>query len=180
MKTVIILVTIFITSTTCAQTIETEVIKKINELRLELGGPDKGLSMFVRNAALDSAAMYHAKWLVASGLSGHIETKSVSGINALPDIIDRAAKYHATAFAENLIVNCIYYKVNDKLNISETANIAYTSWKNSPGHYANMVLQMPKTVEARIGIAIVPQDNESFCIVMVVGANIDASGQLIK
>ena len=172
--------TIFLSFPLFAQTVEEEVIKSTNALRLELGGPNRGLSAFVRNSSLDSAAMYHAKWVVASGISGHIETKSVPGIKALTDVGDRASKYGATAFAENLISECIYVKVNGTVNIKETADLAFSSWKNSPGHYANMTLSMPKEIQPRIGIAIAQYSEDIFCIVMVIGANIDSQGHITE
>lgn len=180
MKKLAALVLIFMSVTSFAQTVETEVIKQINQLRLQMGGPDKGLSPFVRNSALDSAAMYHAKWVVASGIRGHVETKSVNGIKALPEFTDRAAKYGVTAYAENLIQYCFYDKAGGKVDAKATATGVFTAWKKSPGHYANMLFSMTKSVEARIGIAIVAYDEDEFCIVMVVGANVDSNGQIIK
>ena len=163
------------------QTIETEVIKQINKIRLENGGPDKGLSSFVRNARLDSAARYHAKWIVASGTGGHTETKSAGGIKPLPEFWDRAAKYGAVAYAENLIQYCFYVKSGNSIDATKTATAAVIAWKKSPGHLANMLYTMPRQVEPRIGVAVVPYPNsDEFCIVMVVGANVDANGQIIK
>lgn len=180
MKKLAALVLIFMSVTSFAQTVETEVIKQINQLRLQMGGPAKGLSPFVRNAALDSAAMYHAKWVVASGIRSHVETQSANGIKALPEFTDRAAKYGVTAYAENFIQYCLYVKTGDKVDAKATATRAFEAWKKSPGHYANMLYTMPKIVEARIGIAIVPYTETEFCIVMVVGANLDKNGQIIK
>ena len=162
------------------QTIETEVIKQINALRLQMGGPTAGLSPFVRNSALDSAAMYHAKWVVASGIGSHTETKTVAGIKALAEPWDRAAKYGVTAYAENLIQYSFCVKAGDKVDVKATANGVFQSWKKSKGHYDNMLFKMAKVVEPRIGIAIVKHSEEEFCIVMVVGANVDSDGQLIK
>ena len=180
MKKLATLVLILVSVTAFGQTVETEVIKQINQLRLQMGGPEKGLSPFVRNAALDSAAMYHAKWVVASGISSHVETQSAKGIKALPEFTDRAAKYGVTAYAENFIQYCLYVRTGDKVDTKATATRAFAAWKKSPGHYANMLYTMPKIVEARIGIAIVPYNETEFCIVMVVGANVDENGQFIK
>lgn len=180
MKKLAALVLIFMSVTSFAQTVETEVIKQINQLRLQMGGPAKGLSPFVRNAALDSAAMYHSKWVVASGIRSHVETQSVNGIKALPEFTDRAAKYGVTAYAENFIQYCLYVRTGNKVDAKATATRAFEAWKKSPGHYANMLYTMPKIVEARIGIAIVPYNETEFCIVMVVGANLDKNGQIIK
>lgn len=179
-KLVIAFVFLISTAVGFSQSLESSVISKINELRAKSGGPDKGLSAFVRNAALDSAALYHAKWVVASGIRGHVETKSVAGIKALPEFWDRAAKYGATAYCENLIQYINYVKVGTKVDVNKTAIDVVTCWKNSPGHLDNMLYTMPKIVEARIGIAIVPYGENEFCIVMVVGANIDHNGNLVK
>jgi uncharacterized protein YkwD len=168
-------------TTSFAQSIENAIIKQINQLRLQKGGPDSGLSPFVRNSALDSAAMYHARWVVASGLRSHTETREAGSIKPLPGFWDRSAKYGATSIAENLIQYCQYVKSGETVDTFKTATVAFTSWKNSPGHLANMLITMPKQVQARIGLAIVPySDGNYFCIVMVVGANIDTNGQLIK
>jgi uncharacterized protein YkwD len=179
-KLAIIFVFLISTMASFSQSLEAVVILKINELRAKNGGPDKGLSAFVRNAALDSAAMYHAKWVVASGISSHIETKSVSSIKAIPEFWDRAAKYGATAYCENLIQYINYVKVGIPVEVNKTAINVVTCWKNSPGHLDNMLFTMPKMVEARIGIAIVQYDETEFCVVMVVGANVDRNGNLIK
>lgn len=180
MKKLAALVLIFISVTSFGQTVETEVIKQINALRLEMGGVDKGLKPFVRNSALDSAAMYHAKWVVATGINSHVETKSAPGIKALPEVWDRAARYGVTAYAENFIQYCMYAKTGDNVNVKETATRVFQAWKKSQGHYEAMLYSMPKVVEARIGIAIVAYDEDEFCIVMVVGANVDQNGNLIK
>lgn len=180
MKKLAALVVFFISVTVSAQTIETEVIKQINQLRLQMGGPEKGLSPFVRNSALDSAAAYHAKWMVATGLNSHVETKSAPGIKALPEPWDRAAKYGATAYAENCIQYCLYVRKNGVLDVKASATRAFTAWKNSPGHYSTMLFTAPRAVELRIGVAIVPYDDYNYCIVMVVGANVDSNGQVIK
>jgi uncharacterized protein YkwD len=180
MKKLAALVLIFISVTSFAQTIETEVIKQINGLRLQMGGPEKGLSPFVRNAALDSAAMYHAKWMVATGVNSHIETQSAPGIKALAEPWDRAAKYGVTAYAENCIQYCMYTKNGGAINPKSTATAVFQAWKKSQAHYEVMLYSMPKIVEARIGIAIVEYNKDEFCIVMVVGANVDHNGNLIK
>lgn len=182
MKKLAALVLLFFTVsfTVSAQTVETEVIKLINELRLQMGGPAKGLKPFVRNAALDSAAAYHARWIVASGIGSHTETKSVNGIKALPEVSDRAAKYGATAHAENLIKYCQYVTKGDSVDAKATAKLAFIAWKNSPGHYENMLFSAIPVVELRIGMAVVPYDEYTYCIVMVVGSNLDSNGQLIK
>lgn len=180
MKKLAALVLIFISVTVSAQTIETEVIKQINQLRLELGGANKGLSPFVRNSALDSAAMYHAKWVALTGINSHTETQAAPGIKPLAEPWDRAAKYGVTAYAENFIQYCIYVKAGDKVDAKSTAARVFKAWKNSPAHYEAMLYAMPKIVEARIGVAIVPYNENEFCIVMVVGANVDANGQIIR
>ena len=180
MKKLAALVLIFMSVTSFSQTVETEVIKQINQLRLQMGGPAKGLKPFVRNAALDSAAAYHARWIVASGIGSHTETKSVNGIKALPEFTDRAAKYGVTAYAENLIKYCQYITKGSSVDVKATSNLAFIAWKNSPGHYANMLFSAPQSVEIRIGIAVVPYDEYTYCIVMVVGANVDSNGQVIK
>ena len=180
-KLIILMAVALISSVTLSQTIESSLIKKINELRLQHGGPANGLSPFIRTSSLDSAAMYHAHWVVASGIGSHIESKSAKGIIPLAEFWDRSAKYGATAYCENLIQSCLYVKSDTILNINQTATRAFETWKKSPGHLANILFSMPKNVEPRVGIAIVPQpDGDSFCIVMVVGSNVDRTGHLIK
>lgn len=180
MKLKLAIIVISISVKCFGQTIESELIKNINQLRLQMGGPSKGLSPFVRNSLLDSAAMYHAKWLVLSGMNSHIETNSINGIKALANFTDRAAKYGSSAYAENIITVCPYVKVGNKVDVTQTAKNAFTLWKNSQGHLNNMLFTMTSLVEARIGIAIVPYNNNSYCIVMVVGANVDADGNIIN
>lgn len=163
-----------------SQTIETETIRQINALRLQMGGSDSGLSPFVRNSALDSAAAYHAKWVVASGIGSHTETKTAAGIKPLAEPWDRSAKYGATSLCENLIQYSIYVRNGSTVDAKATAARVVAAWKKSQGHYDNMMYRFPKQLEARIGIAVVPQEDGSFCIVMIVGANIDQYGNLIK
>lgn len=170
----LVLLFAFLISTTVgfSQSLESSVISKINELRAKSGGPNKGLSPFVRNAALDSAALYHANWVVASGCAKcHVETKSLPGITAIPEFWDRAAKYGVTADAENLIRYVGYTKVDNSIDIKSSANTAFLMWKKSVGHLTNMLTLYPKELEARIGIASVPNGEEGFCIVMLVGSN---------
>ena len=182
MKTIIAILT-FLTVTVSAssQTVEDLVVKKTNALRAQIGGTTKGLAPFVRNSSLDSAAMYHARWVVASGIGSHTETKPVKGIVPLATCADRAAKYGVTAFAENLIAWSAY-SVNDdgKVLNSVTAEKLMTLWKNSPGHLANLLSEYSSKLEPRIGIAICQYDQNYFCIVMIIGSNVDANGQLIK
>ena len=179
-KIVTTLIMILTVQAVFAQTIETELIKQINQLRLQMGGPDSGLSPFVRNSALDSAAMYHAKWVVASGIGGHVETKPAGGIAPLAQPWDRAAKYGVTAYCENLIQYNEYVMTGNRVDVKKTALSVFLCWKNSKGHYDNMLYTMSKKCEARIGIAIVKRTDGSFCIVMIVGANVDKYGNLIK
>lgn len=180
-KIILIIAAFIVINEIHAQTIESEVVNQINKIRLTFGGPTKGLSPFVRNAALDSAAMYHAKWIVASGIRSHIEDRVAGGIKPLTEFWDRAAKYGVTAYAENLIQYCRYVKKDDSIDISKSASGAVIAWKNSPGHFENILFKMNPKVEPRIGVAIIPYpDYEDFCIVMVVGANVDANGKLIE
>lgn len=183
MRMILLLISICfgIYSNIYAQTIENEVVSKINEIRLQFGGPAKGLSPFVRNSALDSAAMYHAKWIVASRIRSHFEDRVAGGIKPLPNFWDRASKYNVSAYAENLIQYCRFVKQSDSIDISKTANLIVVAWKNSPGHLENILFTMTPKVEPRIGIAIAPYpDYEDFCIVMVVGANVDSDGNIIQ
>lgn len=163
-----------------SQSIETELLLKINALRKTMGGINAGLSPFVRNTALDSAALYHAKWVVVSGIGSHVETNTVAGIKALTEPWDRAAKYGVTAYAENLIQYNFYHKDGNTIDEKATATGVFECWKKSKGHYENMVFKMTKIVEPRIGIALVNYNNDEFCIVMLIGANVDSNGQLTK
>lgn len=162
-----------------AQTLEREIINQINKIRLAHGGAAKGLSPFVRNAALDSAALYHAKWVVASGIRSHVEDRIAGGIEPLPEFWNRAAKYGVTAYAENLIQYCNYEKNGDSIKVPQTAARVVSSWKNSPGHLTNMLFSAPSEIELGIGMAVVPyQDLYDFCVVMVVGAHADEIGTI--
>lgn len=160
-----------------AQTLERELVNQINKIRLTHGGSAKGLSPFVQNPALDSAALYHAKWVVASGIRSHVEDRVSGGIEPLPEFWNRAEKYGVTAYAENLLQYCSFELNGDSIKFPQTASKVVTSWKNSPGHLSNMLFSAPPEIELGIGIAIVPhQDLYGFCVVMVVGASVDEKG----
>lgn len=148
-----------------------------------MGGVDSGWINFVRSPALDSAAMYHAKWLsrFPSGIENpHLETKSFSDQKALLQCTDRAIKFGATAYAENLIQFCPYSKKDGKIDILASAKLAFEGWEESPGHLANMLLRISQDLEGRIGLAVVPRDSNYFIIVMIVGENLDYQGNVIK
>ena len=155
-----------------SQTLELEVIRQINQIRIQLGGPTKGLSQFSRSTGLDLAAAHHAKWLVKSKINSHIETLSVDGLNTLSTFTDRAYSYNSIAFAENFILYSRYIKRNGSVDIKSTAEAVVNSWVHSPNHYAALTFTMPKTIEAQIGVFIVPHNEYEFCIVMLVGANL--------
>jgi uncharacterized protein YkwD len=171
-KKLVLFFILSITRVNFSQTIEMEVIRKINQLRVQNGGLSKNLGPLVRNSGLDSAAMYHARWIVASNCTQcHVETKSLPGIKALPEFWDRAAKYGVMADAENLIRYVSYEKVNGSIDPKQSANTAFLMWKASSGHLENMLLTFDKSQNSEIGIAVVPNGQEGFCIVMLIGSN---------
>lgn len=113
--------------------IEDEILLRVNNLRASLG-----LNPLAKNTKLVTAATIRSDEMLATGQFDHTRPNGTSFSTA----IDQAG-YIWSRVGEN-IAYCSGY------SSSQFADVFFEGWKNSPGHYANMV--KPEFTE--IGIAI--------------------------
>lgn len=108
------------------------VAQKVNNLR-----KTKGLNPLIFNDTLRMAAMDQAKYMAENDLLTHFQNP---GIFYAPK--DRVV-YRGGKTFDLVGENCLYSSpkaipVNPK-NIESIADEIFQTWKNSPGHYANMI-----------------------------------------
>lgn len=113
--------------------IENEIFNRVNELRASVG-----VAPLTRSNALTQSALVRSKEMLSSGIFEHTRPDGTSFQTA----IDQAG-YKWSRIGEN-IAYCSGY------SIDQLADVFFDGWKNSPGHYANMV----KPEFTQIGIAI--------------------------
>lgn len=109
-----------------------ELAKRINNLRIE-----KGLSPLIFNEVLKEAAEFHSDYLSESKLLSHDQTKAKY---ATPK--KRVQAFNGKDFdlvGENVLASKPRTFPLKKSDIIALAEEMYLLWKNSPGHYANMI-----------------------------------------
>ncbi|WP_298901234.1 CAP domain-containing protein [uncultured Psychroserpens sp.] len=107
------------------------LLEHINKLRIE-----KGKQALKRHEDLAKAAKIHSTYISKRNKLTHIQIKT-----ALPQPKDRVEKFN-TSFA-NIGENILYSKtIKTPLSSTGLKRLAFDmfrSWKNSPGHYANLI-----------------------------------------
>jgi uncharacterized protein YkwD len=106
----------------------------INRFRSENGG----LPPLARQSQLDSAAVAHSR-----DMATHCYFDHISPEGSAPDDRILAAGYQFSAWAENIYMGSGTYR---------SAAAAFDTWKNSPGHRANML--SADVTEIGIGTAL--------------------------
>lgn len=108
------------------RSIEKLSLEKINSIREEFNA--KPLN---RNARLDSAAAYQARWCAENNNLTH--TRPSGRLRSVEDRI-KYVKYKCDYSGENIL----YFMPDDDETEEEMAAELVQQWKDSPGHYANM------------------------------------------
>ncbi|WP_298893771.1 CAP domain-containing protein [uncultured Psychroserpens sp.] len=105
--------------------------EKINKLRVE-----KGKQPLKRHEDLAKAAKLHSGYISKRNKLTHIQIKT-----ALPQPRDRVEKFNVsfTNIGENILYSKMIRTPLSMGNLKKLAIDMYRSWKNSPGHYANMI-----------------------------------------
>lgn len=107
------------------------LIEKVNKLRLE-----KGKQPLQRHKDLAKAAKLHSKYMVSRNSLNHIQINT-----AFPKPKDRVNNFNKsfTNVGENILYTRSKKLPLSKSDIKKLAIEMYISWRNSPGHYANMI-----------------------------------------
>lgn len=117
-----------------AENLRIELSMRINNLRVE-----KGLKPLLFSDTLKKAAEFHSDYMAKNDLLTHDE-KSLKYTTPK----DRVLAFEGKDF-EIVGENVLFSKPQDfplkKQDIIALADEMFTSWKNSPGHYANMINQ---------------------------------------
>ncbi len=129
-----------------AQDTTTDLLTRINNLRLSLG-----LTPYTLNSSLSAAALNQARWMAQTGQISHTQDNG-----STPRTRAQAAGYASSWVSEN-----IYMGTN------ATAATAFTWWSNSPIHYRGMTNANYR--EIGIGWASGPAFNGSTAFVLVFG-----------
>lgn len=121
-KIVIILITVITLSilpapTAQAQDVVSDLLGRINSLRVELG-----LSPYTLNGSLTAAAQQHAQWMVVTSQVTHIQDNGSS-----PGSRARANGYNSSWVSENIYMGGL-----------ASPDSAWTFWVNSSIHYAGL------------------------------------------
>lgn len=107
------------------------LLEKINTLRQE-----KGKLILERHEDLAKAAEMHSKYIAKRNKLTHVQVKT-----AFPHPRDRVEHFNKsfTNIGENALYTKPIRNATNKANLKKLAIDMYRSWKNSPGHYANMI-----------------------------------------
>lgn len=115
-----------------AEKLRLELSIRVNNLRIE-----KGLKPLLFSDTLKKAAEFHSDYMAKNDLLGH-DQKQVT--YATPK--KRVLAFEGRDFdlvGENVLYSTPQVFPLKQKDISVLADEMFTSWKNSPGHYANMV-----------------------------------------
>jgi hypothetical protein len=113
--------------------------EKLNELR-----KSKGLSQLKLDPYLEKAAQEHAKYMTDNDTLTHIQNNTVK---KTPSDRVRFFKGNHEGIGENCLFTFLLTPIKDRLKkelitintYEQAAQDIFTSWKNSPGHYKNMI-----------------------------------------
>lgn len=112
--------------------LRTELAQLVNDLRKE-----KGLKPLQQNEHLQKAAEFHSKYMVTNNVLDHIE-KDIKNSTPTKRVMNAGGNY-----LESIGENCLYTVPQkfplDENGVKALAKEMFESWKNSPGHYANMI-----------------------------------------
>lgn len=126
-------------------TLRVELGGLINELRLS-----KGLQPLVFNDTLRAAAEFHSQYMAKSDNLSHSQPKSKYK-TPTKRVVYKGGKVFVTV-GENVLYSTQQKFPLNKKEVSALALEMFNSWKNSPGHYANMT--DPKYVYGDLGFSI--------------------------
>lgn len=104
----------------------------VNALRKE-----KGLKELNFHPSLQKAAEYHSKYMVSNKVLDHFE-KDIEYSTPAKRVL-KSGGTDLESIGENVLYSVPQKFPLDSLGIVSLAKEMYESWKNSPGHYANMI-----------------------------------------
>lgn len=125
--------------------LRTELSDQINRLRNGLG-----LKSLIFNDTLKKAAEFHSEYMVANNILTHDEKQQ-----KYKTPTNRVHVFGGEIFqlvGENVLYSTPQKFPLNRKGITELSNEMFTSWKNSPGHYANMI--NPEYVYGDLGFAV--------------------------
>ncbi len=138
--------------------------ERIDSLRAE-----KGLDPLVRDSALEMAAANHAAYLLETRNTGHLQEENPAMRTPQQRILHFGGDYDITA--ENVIQSFLFIPVGSfhrgrqitKLeDYDEAAKELAEGWRNSPGHYHNIIL--PEVNVTGIAVSYDPYSHQVFAV----------------
>lgn len=114
------------------EVLRVNLFQEVNELREELGRVPLDY-----NAILQQAAKGHSEYMAKSQLLNHHQKNETS--KTPRDRVNLANGQYIDRVGENILYYPIEGKILDQEGLKTLAQEMFTSWKNSPGHYANMI-----------------------------------------
>lgn len=146
------------------------LLEHVNELRDSVGLPALEENSFLQKAAID-----HSKYMVKSKVLSH-EEKGPG--RTVAKRVKRAGTRDFEIVGENILYNEVgSFKLNQK-KLEALAREMYLQWRNSPGHYRNMIQQA--YVFGDIGIAADSKTGRIYATQVFGAKGTRVEGQLSK
>jgi uncharacterized protein YkwD len=128
----------------------TELFTKINELR-----KSKGLNPLRLNDTLKLAAQLHSEFMAKHDLLIHIEKENI--YKTVNDRVHAFKGYDFELIGENVLRTSPKNFPLKKSDASKIATEMFNAWKNSPGHYENMI--RPEFIFGDFGFSLNSEKN---------------------
>lgn len=128
--------------------LRSEISKKVNELRNSVG-----VQTLEQNDTLKAAAELHSNYMALKKILSHDESKSTTATPKKRVIKCKGKDFELVG--ENILQSKPQEFPLNKKSIQVLADDMFLSWKNSPGHYANMI--DPEYTFADLGFKVDPK-----------------------